>query len=183
MPLLTENNFQTFTFYLEPSACLYLSYLSPPALPPPPSFIKTLLSIVWNWRVILTKIKAVFKLVFLIVFNTKVWKLYCYKYHDFYLFLTLSTFFIHHFHSYVNIPSIPSIPAPIPRISTLITSIPIISLIMFPDFSFLLLQIALCIRDLSEFSQIFKLRCHKNKKIANILYEFVWAPKNFAWIC
>ena len=104
MPILTENNFQTFTFYLEPSACLYLSYLSPPA-PPPPSFIKTLLSIVWNWRVILTKIKAVFKLVFLIVFNTKVWKLYCYKYHDFYLFLTLSTFFIHHFHSYVNIPT------------------------------------------------------------------------------
>ena len=93
---------------LRPSPFIWnplLVYISVTPRPPPPSFIKTLLSIVWNWRVILTKIKAVFKLVFLIVFNTKVWKLYCYKYHDFYLFLTLSTFFIHHFHSYVNIPT------------------------------------------------------------------------------
>ena len=85
-------------------------------------------------------------------------KLYFCKCANFLLFLSLSTFFIHHFHSYAKILTmislistlIPCIPTLIPRIPNLIpcipTLIPRIPLIPFPDSPFRLLQIALTVK-------------------------------------
>ena len=64
----------------------------------------------------------ILKLVSLIVSHTKVLKLYFYKCAHFFLFLSLSTFFIHQFYFYTNVPTL--IPTLIHIISTLIPCIP-----------------------------------------------------------
>ena len=110
-------------------------------------------------------------------------KLYFYQCALFLLFLSLSTFFIHHFHSYTKIltliPLIPTpsslhfhsdsrIPTPIPHITTLIPHIPtpisripalilcipiLIPFIPFPDSPFRFLQILMT----SSFLKILKI--------------------------
>ena len=99
-------------------------------------------------------LKKYLKLVPLFVSHSKECKLSFFKCADILsLFLSVSTFFIHHIHSYTKILTrTPRIPTPIscipiriphiPIISTLIASIPIIPFIPFPNSPFQLLQIA-----------------------------------------
>ena len=82
-----------------------------------------------NVKSYLWKQKSAFKLVSLIISHTKVSKLNFHKCTHFLLFLSLSTVIIRQSHSYT-------------KVLTLIPLIPIISLILFPDFPFRLLQIA-----------------------------------------
>ena len=82
-----------------------------------------------NVKSYLWKQKSAFKLVSLIISHTEVSKLNFHKCTHFLLFLSLSTVIIRQSHSYT-------------KILTLIPLIPIISLILFPDFPFRLLQIA-----------------------------------------